>query len=85
MKLDRFLIFIFLASLSFIPLSEMILENKVVDSADMFHRVPLDKWADEYTSKIDDMPQWYPHLFGGMPSYGGFIYAPSDPFRKVFD
>tara|TARA_B100000029_G_scaffold216483_1_gene214287 strand:+ start:10352 stop:12649 length:2298 start_codon:yes stop_codon:yes gene_type:complete len=63
----------------------MILENKVVDSADMFHRIPLDKWADEYTSKVDDMPQWYPHLFGGMPSYGGFIYAPSDPFRKVFD
>ena len=51
----------------------------------MFHRMPLDRWAEDYKSRNDDMPQWYPHLFGGMPSYGGFIYAPADPSRKIFD
>ena len=75
----------FLSILSFIPISEMILESKLPDSADMFHRIPLDKWAEKYTANADNMPQWYPHLFAGMPSYGGFIYAPADPFRKVFD
>ncbi|MDP7122495.1 MAG: hypothetical protein QF770_09585 [Candidatus Marinimicrobia bacterium] len=71
--------------MSFVFLQEMILSNKLPESADMFHRMPLDRWAEDYKSRNDDMPQWYPHLFGGMPSYGGFIYAPADPFRKIFD
>ena len=79
------MLLLFLSILSFIPINEMILENKLPDSADMFHRIPLDKWAEEYTANFDNMPQWYPHLFAGMPSYGGFIYSPADPFRKVFD
>ena len=71
--------------MSFVFLQEMILSNKLPESADMFHRMPLDRWAEDYKSRNDDMPQWYPHLFGGMPSYGGFIYAPADPSRKIFD
>ena len=71
--------------MSFVFLQEMILSNKLPESADMSQRMPLDRWAEDYKSRNDDMPQWYPHLFGGMPSYGGFIYAPADPSRKIFD
>ena len=77
--------FLTLAVVSFVLLQEMILSKKLPESADMFHRMPLDRWAKDYKSLNDDMPQWYPNLFGGMPSYGGFIYAPADPFRKIFD
>lgn len=85
MKIDSKIAIVIIATVSFVFLREMILFDKLPESADMFHRMPLDRWAEEYTSLNDDMPQWYPHLFGGMPSYGGFIYAPADPFRKVFD
>ena len=85
MKLNTKTVIFILAAVSFLFLGEMILSNKVPESADMFHRIPLDRWAEDYNSKNDNMPQWYPHLFGGMPSYGGFIYAPADPLRKIFD
>ena len=85
MKMNRWLAPLLLAAVSFVFLREMILYGKIPESADMFHRMPLDRWVEQYEASNDDMPQWYPHLFGGMPSYGGFIHAPADPLRKVFD
>ena len=85
MRMNRWLASFLMAAVSFIFLREMILDGKIPESADIFHRMPLDRWVEQYESNNDDMPQWYPHLFGGMPSYGGFIHAPADPLRKVFD
>tara|TARA_B100001123_G_scaffold446014_1_gene599152 strand:+ start:1085 stop:3463 length:2379 start_codon:yes stop_codon:yes gene_type:complete len=84
-KINRWIAPLLVMVISFIFLREMILDGKIPESADMFHRMPLDRWVEHYTANNEDMPQWYPHLFGGMPSYGGFIHAPADPLRKVFD
>ena len=63
----------------------MILFNMIPESADLINRIPIDKWAKNYLINSNNMPQWFPNLFSGMPSYGGFIYAPADPIRKFFD
>ena len=63
----------------------MILFNMIPESADLINRIPIDNWAKNYLTNFNNMPQWFPNLFSGMPSYGGFIYAPADPIRKFFD
>ncbi len=85
MRINKWIAPLLVAGVSFLFLREMIFGGKIPESADMFHRVPLDRWVEQYTANNDEMPQWYPHLFGGMPSYGGFIHAPADPLRKAFD
>ncbi|MCH7764398.1 MAG: YfhO family protein [Candidatus Marinimicrobia bacterium] len=44
---------------------------------------PIQQWVKDYTAENDDLPQWYPHLFSGMPSYGSYTYTPGDPTRFV--
>lgn len=78
-----YIIILFL--LSFFFLNKMILFNMIPESADLINRIPIDKWAKNYLINSNNMPQWFPNLFSGMPSYGGFIYAPADPIRKFFD
>ena len=85
MKRYNFFYILFLFLLIFFFLNKMILFNMIPESADLINRIPIDNWAKNYKVNNQNMPQWFPNLFSGMPSYGGFIYAPADPIRKFFD
>jgi len=86
MKKNNFLYIIIIGLSSFFFLHKMILLNMIPESADLLNRIPIDNWAKNYLVNNNNiMPQWFPNLFSGMPSYGGFIYAPADPIRKIFD
>ena len=85
MKRHNFFYILFLFLLIFFFLNKMILFNMIPESADLISRIPIDNWAKNYKANNQNMPQWFPNLFSGMPSYGGFIYAPADPIRKFFD
>lgn len=64
-------------------LSEMVLKNRSPLAPDYVSHYPLRKWGEEYVKKNQKMPQWYPHLFSGGPSYGGYVYTPSDPVANI--
>ena len=86
MKKNNFLYIIIISLTSFFFLHKMILLNMIPESADLVNRIPIDNWAKNYLVNNNNIiPQWFPNLFAGMPSYGGFIYAPADPIRKIFD
>ena len=66
-------------------LYRMIFLGEIVVTNDELERHPINQWCDNYLLNNDDIPQWYPNLFSGMPSYGGYIYSNGDPskyFRK---
>jgi len=60
-------------------LHEMVFLGKISLNSDAVSIYPMGKWGDNYIEKEAEVPQWYPHLFGGMPSYGGYIYTPANP------
>ena len=64
-------------------LYRMIIFGEIVTTNDELARHPINEWRDSYISENEDMPQWYPNLFSGMPSYGGYIYMTGDP-TKIF-
>ena len=63
-------------------LYRMIVFGEIVTAGDDLARHPINEWRDKYISDNEDMPQWYPNLFSGMPSYGGYIYMTGDPTKK---
>ena len=64
-------------------LYRMIIFGEIVTANDDLARHPINEWRDKYISENENMPQWYPNLFAGMPSYGGYIYMTGDP-TKLF-
>ena len=75
-----------IALLVFIPmlfLHRMIFFNEVVTTNDELERYPINEWRDNYLENNDETPQWFPNLFSGMPSYGGYIYTDGDPTKLI--
>ena len=73
-----------IAILLFLPmlfLYKMIFFGQVVTTNDELERYPINEWRDNYLLNNDDTPQWFPNLFSGMPSYGGYIYTNGDPTK----
>ena len=68
-----------------IMLYKMIFLGEIVGANDQLERYPINQWRDTYLNSNEDFPQWYPNLFSGMPSYGGYIYTPGDPTRPIQD
>ena len=64
-------------------LYEMIFLGKDPLAGDVVAHYPIGKWGDEYVAEKGELPQWFPHLFGGMPAYAGYAYAPSDPLGNL--
>ncbi|NHZ85721.1 MAG: YfhO family protein [Planctomycetia bacterium] len=62
-----------------ILLNEMVFQGKVPLASDTVSIKPISNWVDNYNISNDDLPQWYPYAFGGMPSYGSYTYTPGDP------
>ena len=50
-------------------LHEMIFLGKDPLAGDVMAHYPIGKWGDEYVAQNGQLPQWFPHLFGGMPAY----------------
>ena len=55
--------------ISFIFLNDLILNNKIPLASDMVAHEPIKQWKQTTT----EFPHWFPNLFSGMPSYGGYI------------
>ena len=73
-----------IAILLFVPmlfLYKMIFIGQVVTTNDELERHPINEWRDNYLLNNDNTPQWFPNLFSGMPSYGGYIYTDGDPTK----
>ena len=66
-------------------LYRMIFFGEIVGANDQLERHPINQWRDTYLNSNEEFPQWYPNLFSGMPSYGGYIYTPGDPTRPIQD
>ena len=64
-------------------LYRMIYYGEIVTTNDELACRPINQWRDSFISENEEMPQWYPNLFSGMPSYGGYIYMTGDP-TKIF-
>ena len=63
-------------------LYRMIFFGEVVTTNDELERYPINEWRDSYLSTNEDTPHWFPNLFSGMPSYGGYIYTNGDPTKS---
>ena len=76
---------IILTLLPVVFLYKMIFFGEIVVTNDELERHPINEWSNNYFIENEDIPQWFPNLFSGMPSYGGYIYSNGDPskyFRK---
>ena len=67
--------------ISFIFLNDLILNNKIPLASDMVAHEPIKQWKQTTT----EFPHWFPNLFSGMPSYGGYIYTPGHPLKPILD
>ena len=74
---------IILILLPLLFLFRMVFFGEIVTTNDELERHPINEWRDSYFVDEDDMPQWYPNLFSGMPSYGGYIYTNGDPTKFI--
>ena len=67
--------------MSFIFLNDLIINNKIPLASDMVAHEPIKQWK----QSTSDFPHWFPNLFSGMPSYGGYIYTPGHPLKPILD
>jgi len=72
---------IILSVLPSLFLYRMVFFGEIVTTNDEFERHPINEWRDNYLTENKEIPQWYPNLFSGMPSYGGYIYTTGDPTK----
>ena len=70
---------------TFIFLYKMVLYNEIPMANDLVAHKPIAKWTETVNDSSDEFPQWFPNLFSGMPSYGGYIYTPGDPTKSILN
>ena len=66
-------------------LFKLIFFNQIPLAGDLVAHKPIAKWTETVTESSDEFPQWFPNLFSGMPSYGGYIYTPGDPTKTILN
>ncbi len=79
-----FLVFALLLLLLIVFFHDFVFESKTVKAPDTIASVPFSKWGKENIFQDHTLPQWIPHLFSGMPSYGSFVFTPSYPVGLLF-
>ena len=57
--------------------------GEIITTNDEYERHPINEWRDNYFIENDDIPQWFPNIFSGMPSYGGYIFNNGDPTKFI--
>lgn len=63
----------------------MVINEKIPLANDSVAHKPISKWVESVNKKSDDFPSWFPNLFSGMPTYGGYIYTPGDPTKSILN
>ncbi|MDC0165050.1 hypothetical protein OAI82_01565 [bacterium] len=71
-------IWLIIPIVSFVFLQDLIIYNKIPLASDMVAHEPIKEWI----STTSEFPQWFPNLFSGLPSYGGYIYTPGHPLES---
>tara|TARA_Y100001970_G_scaffold172632_1_gene210972 strand:+ start:1504 stop:3804 length:2301 start_codon:yes stop_codon:yes gene_type:complete len=66
-------------TICFLFLHRLILFNELPESNDLIAHKPIANWV----QTVSEFPQWFPNLFSGMPSYGGYVYTPGDPTKSI--
>ena len=74
-------IWLIIPLLTFVFLHELIIYNKIPLASDMVAHEPIKKWV----STTSEFPHWFPNLFSGLPSYGGYIYTPGHPLQPILN
>ena len=67
--------------LVFLFLYDMVVNGMVPLASDMLAHQPIKEWI----KSTEEFPHWFPNLFSGMPSYGGYIYTPGNPLSKIIN
>ncbi len=62
---------------TFVFLQDLIIYNKIPLASDMVAIEPIKEWL----NTTNEFPHWFPNLFSGLPSYGGYIYTPGHPLE----
>ena len=78
---NKHLIIIVIMPLLF--LYKMVFLGEIITTNDEYERHPINEWRDNYFTENDDIPQWFPNIFSGMPSYGGYIFNNGDPTKFI--
>ena len=60
---------------------EMIFKGLIIPTGDNGQHEPIKKWV----QSTDDISHWFPNLFSGMPSYGGYIQTPGNPLKPILN
>ncbi|MEZ4648906.1 MAG: hypothetical protein R3E97_09005 [Candidatus Eisenbacteria bacterium] len=55
---------------------QMIVKDVEPVNVDTRAHKPVGTWALEVEQETGEMPEWFPYIFSGMPSYGSFLYIP---------
>ena len=74
-------IWLIIPIISFIFLNELIINNKIPLANDIVAHEPIKQWK----SSTSEYPHWFPNLFSGMPSYGGFIITGGHPLQSILN
>jgi len=64
---------------------KMIVYGYIPMANDLVAHKPIAKWTETVNESSDEFPQWFPHLFSGMPSSGGYIYTLGDPTKTILN
>ncbi len=67
----------------FLFYAAMIVEGKEPPAPDTAACMPFSVWGAQLQHETGRIPDWYPYIMGGMPSYGSYIYTPRSPFNPV--
>ena len=60
---------------------EMVFYGSDPIANDSIAHIPIAEWS----KSVKEFPYWFPNLFSGMPSYGGYIYTPGDPTKTFLN
>ena len=60
---------------------EMIFKGLIIPTGDNGQHEPIKKWV----QSTNGIAHWFPNLFSGMPSYGGYIQTPGDPIKPILN
>ncbi|MCB9463018.1 MAG: hypothetical protein H6682_04970 [Candidatus Eisenbacteria bacterium] len=67
---------LFLVLLPILFYWQMIVKDVEPVNPDTQAHKPVGTWAQEVQQEEGRMPEWFPYIFSGMPSYGSFLYIP---------
>jgi hypothetical protein len=61
----------------------MVLGGKEPPAPDTMACRPFSIWGRQVQQEMGRVPDWYPFIMAGMPSYGSYTYTPRSPFNPI--